>query len=99
MRTCSVCRKAKPLDAFSPLMGGRYRRLECKPCRNARSQAERDAVADPARLRRRLDLRTTPAEMKLCLGCEQVKPLTQYTPVLWNQVLSHVLRDGLGKTS
>ena len=78
-KRCSICKLAKPRDAFTPIKGTPYTRPECKACRRGRYRAKRP-LSKAAQ--ERLELAALSPPRKRCIGCGQVKLLlADFTPI------------------
>src|SRR3981081_562497 len=79
MRMCADCGLVKSLDEFTPTNGIKYRKKICKPCRAAVAKAT--YLPRPKQLR----LKQQPPTERTCTECGVLKPITDYTRILWNK--------------
>ena len=72
MKRCTKCGVEKPEETFELYKKGKYRRTECRECRNA-AQTE-------WRAQRKLNPPQKKPETKKCLKCQEVKPISEFSP-------------------
>jgi hypothetical protein len=95
VRTCTDCGQVKPITEFTRNKGTRWTHTRCKPCRARRAREAKWAQLPEAERRERelrylkgmalegittLD-RPPESDFKRCIGCDQVKSLTDFTPI------------------
>jgi hypothetical protein len=92
MRTCRDCGQTKPIAQFTRNKGTPWTHPRCKPCRARRAREATWAQLPEAERREREQRylqRTSGSETtraprsgpKRCIGCGQVKLLTEFTPI------------------
>lgn len=72
MKQCVKCGVEKPEETFELYKKGKYRRTECRDCRNAEQQAWR--------AQRKLKPPKPKIDEKWCIQCQEIKPLSDFSP-------------------
>jgi hypothetical protein len=92
MPTCKDCGRTLSERVFAKNRGTRWRHTRCNQCRRDRERAAELAQLPPAERQRREAQaqrrrevrerqRRLPPGMKVCLGCDATRPLSEYVPI------------------